>query len=170
MDLKPYIRNIPDFPKPGVLFRDITPILLRPEVFSYCVETFVTRSRAIAPDLIVAIESRGFIFGPTLAYKMNLPFVPIRKSGKLPYHTEEVKYELEYGSDILQIHADAIRPGQRVLLVDDLIATGGTIRASQNLIEKMGGTVSGENAVILLKELCKTEILEEENLFYLVEY
>ena len=101
---------------------------------------------------------------------MNLPFVPIRKSGKLPYHTEEVKYELEYGSDILQIHADAIRPGQRVLLVDDLIATGGTIRASQNLIEKMGGTVSGVNAVILLKELCNTEILEEENLFYLVEY
>ena len=170
MDLKPYIRNISDFPKPGILFRDITPLLLNQKAFKYCVDTFADKSKSHAPDLIVAIESRGFIFGPSLAYAMNLPFVPIRKAGKLPYRTEEVEYELEYGSDMLQIDADSVQPGQKIVLVDDLVATGGTIRASRHLIEKMGGTVTGVNAVVLLKELCDLEIMGYENFFYLIEY
>ena len=170
MDLKRYIRNVVDFPQPGIIFRDITPLLLNQESFRYCVKEFSERSKAISPDLIVGIESRGFIFGSALAYEMNLPFVPIRKPGKLPFSVEELEYELEYGSDIIQIHSDALKPHQRVVLVDDLIATGGTIEASRVLVEKMGVEVVGINAVIVLKEICPSKILQDEALFYLVDF
>jgi adenine phosphoribosyltransferase len=120
--------------------------------------------------VIVGIESRGFIFGSALAYEMKLPFVPIRKEGKLPYSVREVKYNLEYGSDILQIHSDVIQPSQRVVLVDDLVATGGTIQASKKLIEEMGGIIVGINTVIILKDLCISEILDDEILFALVDF
>ena len=170
MDLKRYIRSIPDFPEPGITFRDITPLLLNQECFRYCVKSFSERSRTITPDLIVGIESRGFIFGSALAYEMNLPFVPIRKPGKLPFAIEEIEYDLEYGSDTLQIHSDALKPHQRVVLVDDLIATGGTLQASRLLVEKMGGDVVGINSVIVLKEICPQEILLDESLFYLVDF
>ena len=170
MDLKRYIRNVVDFPQPGIVFRDITPLLLNQESFRYCVKAFSERSKAISPDLIVGIESRGFNFGSALAYEMKLPFVPIRKPGKLPFSVEEVEYELEYGSDIVQIHSDALKPHQRVVLVDDLIATGGTIQASRVLVEKMGGEVVGINSVILLKEICPPKILQDEALFYLVDF
>ena len=170
MDLKRHIRSVPDFPEPGIIFRDITPLLLNQECFRYCVEAFSERSRIIYPDLIVGIESRGFIFGSALAYQMNLPFVPIRKPGKLPFSVEEIEYELEYGSDTLQIHSDALKPQQRVVLVDDLIATGGTLQASKLLVEKMGGDVVGINSVIVLKEICPVEILQDDALFYLVDF
>ena len=170
MNLKQYIRDIPDFPKPGILFRDITPLLYHQESFRFCVDAFAKKAKIISPDVIVGIESRGFIFGSALAYEMKLPFGPIRKAGKLPYFVREVKYDLEYGSDILQIHSDVIQPSQRVVLVDDLVATGGTIRASRELIEKMGGNIVGINTVIILKDLCIPEILDDEVLFSLVDF
>jgi len=120
--------------------------------------------------VIVGIESRGFIFGSALAYEMQLPFVPIRKEGKLPYSVREVKYDLEYGSGILQIHSDVIKPSQRVVLVDDLVATGGTIQASRALIEELGGVVVGINTVVILKDLCIPELLDDEVLFSLIDF
>ncbi|SVA39539.1 uncharacterized protein METZ01_LOCUS92393 [marine metagenome] len=170
MNLKQYIRDIPDFPKPGILFRDITPLLYHQESFRYCVDAFAKRSKTMSPDVIVGVESRGFIFGSALAYEMRLPFVPIRKEGKLPYSVREVKYDLEYDSGVLQIHSDVIKPFQRVVLVDDLIATGGTIQASRELIEELGGIIVGINTVIVLKDLCIPEILDDEVLFFLVDF
>ena len=170
MNLKQYIRDIPDFPKPGILFRDITPLLYHQESFRYCVDAFAEKSKIISPDVIVGIESRGFIFGSALAYEMKLPFVPIRKEGKLPYSVREVKYDLEYGSDVLQIHSDVIQPSQRVVLVDDLVATGGTIQASRALIEELGGVVVGINTVVILKDLCIPELLDDEILFSLIDF
>ena len=170
MNLKQYIRDIPDFPKPGILFRDITPLLYHEESFRYCVDAFAKRSKTMSPDVIVGVESRGFIFGSALAYEMRLPFVPIRKEGKLPYSVREVKYDLEYDSGVLQIHSDVIKPFQRVVLVDDLIATGGTIQASRELIEELGGIIVGINTVIVLKDLCIPEILDDEVLFFLVDF
>ena len=170
MNLKQYIRDIPDFPKPGILFRDITPLLYHQESFRYCVDAFVKRSKTMSPDVIVGVESRGFIFGSALAYEMRLPFVPIRKEGKLPYSVREVKYDLEYDSGVLQIHSDVIKPFQRVVLVDDLVATGGTIQASRELIEELGGIIVGINTVIVLKDLCIPEILDDEVLFFLVDF
>ena len=170
MNLKQYIRDIPNFPKPGILFRDITPLLYHQESFRYCVDAFAKRSKTMSPDVIVGVESRGFIFGSALAYEMKLPFVPIRKEGKLPYSVREVKYDLEYGYGILQIHSDVIKPFQRVVLVDDLVATGGTIQASRELIEELGGIIVGINTVIVLKDLCIPEILDDEVLFFLVDF
>lgn len=170
MDLKEYIRNVPDFPESGITYRDITPLLLHQESFRYCIEAFIEESQILHPDVIVGVESRGFIFGSAIAYAMHLPFVPIRKSGKLPHLTKEVKYELEYGSDIIQIHSDAINPYQKVVIVDDVVATGGTLKASRLLVEKVGGVIVGMNAVIVLKDLCDPEIMNEDKFFYLVEY
>ena len=124
----------------------------------------------MSPDVIVGVEARGVIFGSALAYEMRLPFVPIRKEGKLPYSVREVKYDLEYDSGVLQIHSDVIKPFQRVVLVDDLIATGGTIQASRELIEELGGIIVGINTVIVLKDLCIPEILDDEVLFFLVDF
>jgi adenine phosphoribosyltransferase len=143
MDLKTYIRDIPDFPKPGILFKDITPLLAAPEAFAFALQEMEKVVKAMEPDRILAIESRGFIFGGALAARMGVGFIPVRKPGKLPFTTIRETYDLEYGKDSLEIHHDAIRPGQRVVVVDDLLATGGTALATVRLAEKLGAKVAG---------------------------
>ena len=142
MRLEDCIRNIPDFPKPGILFRDVTGILDSGEGFRLAVDQMVEALRGVAFDLIAAPESRGFIFGAALADRFHTPFVPIRKPGKLPRATVSERYALEYGQATLHMHEDAVKPGQRVVLVDDLLATGGTALASAKLVERLGGTVA----------------------------
>ena len=131
MDLASVIRNIPDFPKPGIQFKDITTLLLNPEAFQQVIETFKNRYDAYSLDALVGVEARGFIFGGALAFAMSLPFIPARKPGKLPGETIQESFALEYGTDAVEIHRDAIQPGQRLLIVDDLLATGGTVAAVQ---------------------------------------
>ena len=144
------IRDIPDFPQPGVLFRDITTVLRDPSAFRFAVDALAQRFKERDIDLVVGMESRGFIFGAPLAYILSAGFVPVRKKGKLPAETLSVEYALEYGSAELEIHKDAIQPGQKVLIVDDLLATGGTVGATIQLVESLGGQVS---AVAFLIEL-----------------
>jgi adenine phosphoribosyltransferase len=139
--VKAAIRDIPDFPKPGILFKDITPILRDPALFRAAVQVFADRHRGRALNRIAAVESRGFLFGAALAYELGIGFVPIRKKGKLPYHTVEQTYDLEYGTATIEVHRDAFEPGESVLLLDDLLATGGTARAAAQLIEKLGARV-----------------------------
>ena len=137
------IRDIPDFPKSGILFKDITPVLASAAAFQEVMDCFVEHAQTLAPDVIAGVESRGFLFGAPLALDLGLGFVPIRKAGKLPSATEREEYVLEYGTGILEAHRDSIQPGQRVLIVDDLLATGGTAAAAARLIEKLGGKVAG---------------------------
>ncbi|MGZ3639267.1 MAG: adenine phosphoribosyltransferase [Ktedonobacterales bacterium] len=139
--LKRYIRDIPDYPQPGILFRDITPLLQHAEALRFVIDAFAERYRDARIDQVVGIESRGFIFGTPLAYVLDIGFVPVRKKGKLPGATIAVEYDLEYGSNVLEIHTDAIRPGQRVLVVDDLLATGGTTAGTIKLLEQLGAQV-----------------------------
>ncbi len=144
MDLKTKLRHVIDFPKEGIDFIDITTVLQDPEAFKTCMDSFKELADQLEDfDIIVGSESRGFIFGAPLAYKMGKGFVPIRKKGKLPYKTIRAEYDLEYGKDILEMHQDAIKPGQRVLIVDDLLATGGTTGANIELVEQLGGKVVG---------------------------
>ncbi|AEY66471.1 adenine phosphoribosyltransferase [Clostridium sp. BNL1100] len=144
MNFKDKLRHVMDFPKEGIDFIDITTVLQDPEAFRACMDTFRTLAEKMGDfDIIVGSESRGFIFGAPLAYHMNKGFVPVRKKGKLPYKTVREEYDLEYGKDVLEMHSDAIKPGQRVLIVDDLLATGGTTQANIKLIEKLGGEVAG---------------------------
>ena len=149
-DLKRHIREVPDFPKPGILFYDITTLLANPLALRQTVDRFVRLFASRRIDKVVGMESRGFLFGPIVAYDLLAGFVPVRKPGKLPAATVETRYELEYGSDALQMHADAVAPGERVLIVDDLIATGGTARAAAELVEASGGTVVGFGFIIEL--------------------
>ncbi len=142
-ELKAAIREIPDWPKKGILFYDVTTLLKRADKFRAAIDALIAPYRERNVELVAGIEARGFIFAPTVAYALNAGFVPVRKPGKLPAATFKATYDLEYGSDSLEIHQDAVQPGQRVLIVDDLIATGGTARAVAELIEKMGGTVVG---------------------------
>ena len=135
------IRDIPDFPKPGILFKDITPVLHDAALFKAAVDVFVDRHQAGRIQRVAAIESRGFLFGAAVAYRLGIGLVPIRKKGKLPYKTVEQTYDLEYGTATIEAHVDAFKPGERVLLIDDLLATGGTARAAADLIEKLGGSV-----------------------------
>ncbi|MFH1085451.1 MAG: adenine phosphoribosyltransferase [Chloroflexota bacterium] len=139
--LAPYIRDVPDFPVQGILFKDITPLLRDPSAFKLTVDALAARFRDTPVDLVAAIESRGFIFGAPIAYQLGAGLVPIRKPGKLPWETRSVEYSLEYGTNTLQAHVDAVKPGARVLLVDDLLATGGSAKAAIQLIEGMGGVV-----------------------------
>jgi adenine phosphoribosyltransferase len=141
MNLSAYIRDVPDFPIPGILFRDITPLLASPVAFRHVVDTFAEHCRHDMVDAVVGIESRGFIFGTPLAYRLGVPFVPVRKAGKLPAERMSVEYALEYGSAQLDIHKDALTTGQRVVIVDDLLATGGTAAAAAQLITMVGGSV-----------------------------
>ena len=139
--IKSAVRDIPDFPKPGILFKDITPVLNDPALFKSAVDLFVARHKQSKLTKIAAIESRGFVFGAAAAYQLGVGLVPIRKKGKLPYKTIEASYALEYGTATLEIHEDAVRSGDRVVLIDDLLATGGTAAASAGLLEKLGATV-----------------------------
>ncbi|HOE67600.1 MAG TPA: adenine phosphoribosyltransferase [Candidatus Hydrogenedentes bacterium] len=138
MDLAGLIRNVPDFPKPGIQFKDITTLLLHPEAFRWIIDHWKARYAAMKIDAIVGAESRGFIFGGALAYAMDIPFVPIRKKGKLPGECIEASYDLEYGSATLELHTDALKKGDRVLLIDDLLATGGTVAAMVELVRRVG--------------------------------
>ena len=142
-DLNQFIRDVPDFPKPGIVFKDITPLLHDPGAFQAVVDEFDRRFADAGINRIVGIESRGFIFGAALAYKLGVSFIPVRKPGKLPHETDTVSYDLEYGSDSVEIHLDALDEGDRVLIVDDLIATGGTVEATCKLVEKLGAEIVG---------------------------
>ena len=143
MDLAQMIRDVPDFPQPGIVFKDITPLLADPRALQQVVEELAARYQGLQPDLVAAVESRGFIFGAPLAYRLGAGFVPVRKGGKLPWQSIGAEYSLEYGTARLEVHTDAIAPGQRVLVVDDLLATGGTARATAQLVEQLGGKVLG---------------------------
>jgi adenine phosphoribosyltransferase len=158
-DLGKYIRNIPDWPKPGILFRDITPLLAAPKAFAAAVKALCADFGDERIDYVAAVEARGFIFGAAVAKELRAGFVPIRKKGKLPYETESVTYDLEYGTDTLQVHRDAVRNGAKVLMVDDLLATGGTMAAACELIEKIGGQVAGIAFLIELSALAGREKL-----------
>ncbi len=141
--LEDWIRDIPDFPQKGILFKDITPLLQNSAAFHAALDRLAAHYAGSGIQAVVGVESRGFIFGAVLAYLLNCGFVPVRKFGKLPHHTVTVEYELEYGTNIVEIHQDAIKPGQRVLIVDDLLATGGTVSAAMELVEKLGGHIAG---------------------------
>ncbi len=168
--LKRYIRDIPDFPQPGVLYRDITPLLSNPAAFAEVLDALAARYRGEKIEAVVAVESRGFIFGAPLAYILGVPFVTARKFGKLPYSTINVAYALEYGEAIIEMHTDALTPGQRVLIVDDLLATGGTTAATVQLVEKLGGAVVGVTFVIELTFLNGRERLGAHDIFALIQY
>ena len=171
MDLKPLIRDIPDFPKSGIMFRDITTLLQDPKGFKYTIEAFVERFSHHSIDYIIGTESRGFIFGTPLAYAMGIGFIPVRKPGKLPAPVYSADYQLEYGMDRLEIHQDAFKPNSRVLIIDDLIATGGTAVATAELVQQAGGTIVGFGFIIELLALNGRDNLPQDTLIEtLVQY
>jgi adenine phosphoribosyltransferase len=170
MDLKSLIRDVPDFPKPGIVFKDITTLLNNPDGLRYTIDSLAERVADLKPDYIVGMESRGFIFGTPLAYKMGVGFVPVRKPGKLPAATHSVEYELEYGSDRLEIHQDAFHPGSRILVIDDLIATGGTAAATAQLIQQTGSSLVGFGFIIELTFLEGRKNLPDVPIVSLIEY
>lgn len=170
LNLKEIIRDIPDFPKKGIIFKDITPILKDPEAFRQTAEQIEKALGDKQIDYVVGIESRGFIFSPILAQNLKAGFIPVRKKGKLPYDCEEVSYSLEYGEAILEIHKDAIEPGSRVVIIDDLLATGGTALAAAELIEKLGGKVEQLSFVIELSFLKGREKLSAYDVSSLITY
>ncbi|NJK48305.1 adenine phosphoribosyltransferase [Candidatus Gracilibacteria bacterium] len=172
MDLKSIIRDIPDFPKPGIVFRDITTLLSDREGLRYTIDTLTQKCKdaGLFPDYVVGMESRGFIFGTPLAYQLNAGFIPVRKPGKLPSAVHAIEYELEYGSDRLEIHQDALDGNSRVLIVDDLIATGGTAKATADLLEKIGTQVLGFGFIIELTDLGGRKKLPDLPIISLVEY
>ncbi|GGA53967.1 adenine phosphoribosyltransferase [Okeania sp. KiyG1] len=170
MDLKNLIREIPNFPKSGILFRDITTLLSDPEGLRYTIDILAEKCSEFQPNYIVGMESRGFIFATPLAYKLNVGFVPVRKPGKLPAAVYSVTYDLEYGQDTLEIHQDAMAAGSRVLVIDDLLATGGTAGATAQLIEKANCNLVGFGFVIELKDLGGRQKLPEVPIVSLIEY
>ncbi len=170
VNLERLIRDVPDFPKPGIVFKDITPLLADPAGLRLAVELLTQPFRSRPIDVVVGAESRGFIFGTAVARNLSAGFVPIRKPGKLPYKTRSARYELEYGFDELAIHVDAIRPGQQVLLVDDLLATGGTMKASCELVEAGGGIVAGIAVLIELGFLNGRAKLSGYDLHAIINY
>ena len=168
--IKKYIREVPDFPKPGINFYDITTLFQDPTGFSLALDGMEKYVRSRTPNKLVAIEARGFVFGAALADRLKLPLIPCRKPGKLPYKTITEEYALEYGIDKIQIHADAISAGDRVVIVDDLVATGGTLLAACKLVERLGGTVTGISSVIGLTFLPYKEKLAGYDLNFLIGY
>jgi len=169
LNLSDYIRAIPDFPKPGILFRDITTLLSHPAAFRRAVVDMANPFRLEKIDVVAAAEARGFIFAAPVALELNAALVPIRKPGKLPYKTKSFTYDLEYGSDTLEIHADAIPPGAKVLVVDDLLATGGTIEACCKLVEQAGGAVAGCSFLIELADLGGAERISKYKVVSLIK-
>ncbi len=170
IDLKAYIRDIPDFPKPGILFRDITPLLSTPAAFRASIARFADKYRDHQIDTIIAAEARGFIFAAPLALELDCSFVPVRKPGKLPFKTHTFDYELEYGTDTLEMHIDGVSEGQKVLVVDDLLATGGTVEACCKLLEKTGAEVAGCAFAIELAALEGAKRLAPHECFSLMTY
>lgn len=170
MDLKALIRDIPDFPKSGILFRDITTLLNNPQGLQYTIDSMAEKCQSLAPDYIIGMESRGFIFGVPMACKLNVGFVPVRKPNKLPASVYTVEYELEYGTDRLQMHQDAFQPGSRVLIIDDLIATGGTANAAANLVKQAQGELVGFGFIIELAALEGRKNLPNVPILSLLEY
>lgn len=170
MDLAQYIRNVPDFPKAGIQFKDITTLLLVPEAFRYVTDQFKARYEGRQLDAIAGIDARGFIFGGALALELGVPFVAVRKQGKLPADTIAEEYELEYGTAVIEMHRDAIQPGNQVLLIDDLLATGGTIAAAARLVERLGGTVVEACFVVELPPLGGRKTLDPIPVHSLVEF
>lgn len=164
------VRDIPDFPQSGILFKDITPVLGSPEAFREVINRLAEHAAFLQPDLIAGIESRGFLFGAPVALALGVGFVPIRKAGKLPSATEREEYALEYGTAIVEIHRDAVLPGRRVLIVDDLLATGGTAAAAARLVEKLGGTVAGLSFLIELGFLPGRRALNGHEIHSLLTY
>ena len=169
-DLKDSIRDIPDFPKKGILFKDITTLLTRGDLFRKVIDEFAEHYQGKKIQKIVGIESRGFLFGSALAYKLGAGIVPVRKKGKLPHKTVAATYQLEYGTDTLEMHADALEPGMRVLVVDDLLATGGTSKATAELVKKVGGIITGYAFLIELLFLKGRENLNGYEIYSLIQY
>ena len=168
--LEDWVRDIPDFPQQGVLFKDITPLLQDPKAFRASLERLAAHYAGAGIEAVVGVESRGFIFGAPLAYLLNCGFVPVRKFGKLPGQTVNVEYALEYGTNVVEIHTDAVKPGQRVLIVDDLLATGGTVLAAIELIEKLGAHIAGVAFLVELGFLKGRERLHGHDVFALIQY
>ncbi len=170
--LKQQIRTVPDWPEPGVQFRDITPLLSNPRAFRVLIDQFVHRYFDQRPTAVAGLDARGFIIGSVLAYELNIGFVPIRKKGKLPFTTVEETYELEYGNATVEMHTDAVQAGDRVVLIDDLIATGGTMMAGKRLLERLGATVIEGAAIVDLPELGGSKRLRDSGLqlFTLVDF
>jgi adenine phosphoribosyltransferase len=170
MDLASLIRNVPDFPVPGIQFKDITTLLQHPEAFRHIIDGWKTRYETRGITAIVGADARGFIFGGALAYAMNLPFVPVRKKGKLPADTIHEEYKLEYGTAALEIHRDALKPGDKVVLIDDLLATGGTMRAIANMVTRLGAEIVEIAFVVELPPLKGRDKLTEYPVYSLVEF
>ena len=170
MNLKDHIRDIPDFPETGILFRDITPLLRKPQAFRETIDRLMTHYTADRYDCVVGIESRGFLLAAPIAYQCEKPLVLIRKQGKLPYETHSIEYSLEYGVNVMEIQLGDIPQGSKVLILDDLLATGGTLYAATKLIEKLGSTVAGIGLVIELNGLGGREKLQGYDIFSLLEY
>ncbi|SFH67304.1 adenine phosphoribosyltransferase [Pisciglobus halotolerans] len=170
MNLKDYIADVPDFPEKGIIFRDISPLMADGEAYQHATNEIVAYAKEKGAEMIVGPEARGFIVGCPVAYEMGIGFAPARKKGKLPRETVEVNYGLEYGSDTLQLHKDAIKKGQKVLVCDDLLATGGTIASTIKLIESLGGEVVGTAFIVELKDLHGRDKIEGYDILTLVEY
>lgn len=170
MDLKQYVTTVPDWPKPGIQFKDITTLMDNGEAYRYATDQIVAYAREKAIDLVVGPEARGFIIGCPVAYSLGVGFAPVRKEGKLPRETVKAEYGLEYGKDVLTIHKDAIKPGQRVLITDDLLATGGTIDATIRLVEQLGGVVAGIAFLIELSYLEGRSKLDKYDILTLMEF
>ena len=170
MNLQDYIASIKDYPEEGIIFRDITPLMGDGQAFAYATQKIVDYAKDLEIEMVVGPEARGFIIGCPVAYALQVGFAPVRKKGKLPRETIEVEYSLEYGSNILEMHKDAIKPGQRVLLVDDLLATGGTTAAAIELVEKLGGVVAGCAFLIELDDLKGGEQIKGHDYYPLLHY
>jgi adenine phosphoribosyltransferase len=168
--LREYVRDIPDWPRPGIMFRDITPLLAAPDAFALTVDALASPFADEAIDKVIGIEARGFVFAAPVAYRRGAGFVPVRKVGKLPWHVESEEYVLEYGTDLLEIHRDAVAPGERVLIVDDVIATGGTAAAAARLVEKLGGEVAGLSFLLELAALAGRAQIENYRVHAVLRY
>ncbi len=170
IDLRDHIRDVPDFPKPGILFKDITPLLAHAGAFRATIDRLAEHFEGRGIEAVAAAEARGFLFGPPLALRLGLGFIPIRKPGKLPYSTVGVEYALEYGTDRLEVHSDALQPGRRILLLDDVLATGGTMVACRDLVRQAGAVVAAYAFVIELSFLGGRARLEPEEIFSVLTY